>query len=167
MPAKPKRGTLPSLDGDGLDKRNTFVKRRFHFRTIFRTGAAHLRRPETRAITTLARSRTFPHTRTQLPLNVRRDPYIYMLKKDTKQKNTTHIRGVEYLCARMGASVRVCGNVRKSGNPHHSCICALFPMCGRSADRVRKRFFDCTSAREMLSHARKALRTPFPLSQSG
>ena len=34
MPAKPKRGTVPSLDGDGVDKRNAFVKRKFHFRTI-------------------------------------------------------------------------------------------------------------------------------------
>ena len=66
MPAKPKRGTVPSLDGDGVDKRNAFVKRKFHFRTISRTAPAQCGRLETRAITTFARSRTFPHTRTQL-----------------------------------------------------------------------------------------------------
>lgn len=76
MPAKPKRGTVPSLDGDGVDKRNAFVKRKFHFRTISRTAPAHWGRSETRAITTFARSRTFPHTRTQTSFIREVKPYM-------------------------------------------------------------------------------------------
>ena len=78
MPAKPKRGTVPSLDGDGVDKRITFVKRKFHFRTISRTAPAQRpHRKKTRAITTFARSRTFPHIRT---LRAQMDTPIYYEK---------------------------------------------------------------------------------------
>ena len=140
MPAKPKRGTVPSLDGDSVDKRITFVKRKFHFRTIsarfphWRRTLAAPGNPRHYYACAIPHISAHPHT---APLKCAARP-IYIYLKDTKQKNTSRIRGIAYLCARMGAYVRACGNVRKSGNPHRSCVCAFPPLCGLCADIVRK-----------------------------
>lgn len=57
----------------------------------------------------------------------------------------------------------MCG-IRKSAPFLH--LRALF-LCETVCGEVRKRFSIAPLHAEMLSHARKALRTPFPLSQSG
>ena len=76
MPAKPKRGTVPSLDGDGVDKRITFVKRKFHFRPIrplFRPRVK-LANPHGRYV---CEFRPFPPIR---PLRPQMDP-LYIIKR--------------------------------------------------------------------------------------
>ena len=95
MPAKPKRGTVPSLDGVEINKRITFVKRKLHFRPI---------RPCPRPAATRASPhehyvcafRPFPPIRPQT-LFMGGFPHIYICLKDTKQKNTSRI----YVRARM------------------------------------------------------------------
>ena len=60
------------------------------------------------------------------------------------------------------------GGIRKSAPSLHLRVSSLGRDPGRNGrnDDSGHRSA-CTYAREMLSHARKALRTPFPLSQSG
>ena len=101
-----------------------------------------------------------PHTH---PLKCAARP-IYICIKDTKQKNTTRTR--VYVRARgpMCGCAEMCGNPEIRTVPTfaraYSCAVAVRRCAG-------KRFSACTSARGMLSHACKALRTPSPLSQSG
>lgn len=76
MPAKPKRGTIPSFDGCLVDKRFTFVNQELsfpHIRTRRRTLAAS---GNPRVLYVCA-FRTFPHIRTC----TRKDTPLYMLKR--------------------------------------------------------------------------------------
>ena len=154
MPAKPKRGTVPSPDGDGVDKRNTFVKRKFHFRPtrpLFRPRVK-LANPHGRYVC------EFPPISAHRPLRPQRIPPIYIKKILNKKIPRVYTR--EDACGRMGGN----GRNREIRTVHTFARVSHGRNVGGNG---RKRFFDCTSAREMLSHAREALRTPFPLSQSG
>lgn len=166
MPAKPKRGTVPSLDGLRFRQTHCVSKAEISFPHNFPHGARTLGTfGNTRHYYVCAIPHISAHPHTDLFYS--RGETLYVGSKDTKQKNTTRIRRDAYLCAGAYVSVRVCGNVRKSENQHSSYICALFSCAGSVRILCVKLFLACTFARGMLSHARKALRTPFPLSQSG
>ena len=150
MPAKPKRGTVPSLDGDGVDKRNTFVKRKFHFRPI---------RPLFRPCVKLANPHCcyvceFPPISALRPLHTQRRPPIYA--KKILNKKIPRI----YTCARrcaMGGWAEM-GGIRKSAQ----FLRLRVSHPGRKSGRIGRKRFSIARRRAKcyLMRARRCERLP-------
>lgn len=162
MPAKPKRGTVPSLDGGGVDKRNTFVKRKFHFRParpLFRPRVK-LANPHGRYVC------EFPPISALRPLHAQRETHIYA-KKILNKKIPRVYKGDRISMRAQGcqwADGRKWAEIGKSAKFLHLRV----SLPGRNAGgNGRKRFSLARIHAKGYLHAREALRTPFPLSQSG
>ena len=137
MPAKPKRGTVPSLDGGGVDKRNTFVKRKFHFRPIrplFRPRVK-LANPHGRYVC------EFPPISALRPLRLQMDTPIYY--KKILNKKIPRVYTCERRCA-MGGWAEM-GGIRKSAQLLHLRVSLMGGKAGGSGGNGRKRrtrYFD-------------------------
>ena len=135
--------------GTCVCKRNAFVKRKFHFRTISALAphTCGARKPAP-----LLRLRDPAHFRTPAhsPPKMCGETHIYIYLKDTKQKNTTRIRGIAYLCA--GARV-MCGCAEMCGNQEIRTIPA-FARCSPCAGGVR---IACGNAFRLHVGARNAI----------
>ena len=150
--------------GCGLDKRIALVNRKFHFRPY---PPAYPPADEARKHAQNLRLRVPPISAhpPSAPLFLWAVFPIYIRLKDTKQKMPI------YRSVHVGALWADGRKWAESGNPHPSYICACLylggTLGGTGGMMIPGIVSACTFARGMLSHARKALRTPFPLSQSG
>ena len=148
MPAKPKRGTLPSFDGCLVDQ-TFYVCQPGTFISAHPHTAPHscgVRKPACSLRLRVPHISAHPHMHTQ------RYPPLYSKKILNKKIPRIRARTCERRC--QCADVRKCAEIGKSASFLHLRV---FSFCAAPCADVRETFSACPPTREMLSHARKAL----------